>query len=290
LRVPKIQGKRSVYIIALLVAIPALVIAVWLGMNLRRHPIPKPLFTESNLQPAPPEDSNGYAYIYDNQIYNEYAQKDIGDINLLRNAASIEVFLDKTRGEYTFAKTMAERDDVKKMMGLYRDIIKKPLFADMVKPDASDSQKIHVYIALHNSITDALITRMQEKKYNAAFTLMKSQLNLNIQYLKSARSMTNYITSLQTYEKSLNILKSMLNQYASDMKRENAAVATCKEIGEILRTFNPQIIPLTQIVVFEYILLWKQTFDPAIQHPETSAYQGLKTKALVFFDRGLTQQ
>ena len=159
------------------------------------------------------------------------------------------------------------------MMGLYRDIIKKPLFADTVKPDASDSQKIRVYIALHNSITAALITRMQEKKYNAAFTLMKDQLNLNIQYLKSARSMINYILSMQTYEKSLNILKSMLNQYVSDMKRENAAVATCREIGGMMRTFNPHDIPLTHIVAFEYILLWKQTFDPAIQHPEAPAYR-----------------
>ena len=83
---------------ALLVAIPALAIIVWLGMNFRQHPVPKPLFTESNLQPAPPEDSNGCAYIYDNQIVNEYAQKDINDINLFRNAASIELFLDKTRG------------------------------------------------------------------------------------------------------------------------------------------------------------------------------------------------
>jgi hypothetical protein len=259
-------------------------------MNLKKHPVPKPLFTENNLPPAPPVDSNGYAYIYDNQIFNEYAQKDICDINLFRNAASIELFLDKTRGEYTVAKTLAERDDVKKMMGLYRDIIKKPLFADMAKPDSSDSQKISIYIALHNSITAAIIIRMQEKKYNAAFTLMKNQLNLNIQYLKSARSMTNYITSLQTYEKSLNILKSMLNQYVSDMKRENAAVATCREIGDMMRAFNPQTISLTQIVAFEYILLWKQTFDPAIQHPEASAYQGMKYKALVFFDRGLTQQ
>jgi hypothetical protein len=290
LKLPKLKGKSSVYIIALLIAIPALVIIVWLGMNLRRHPVPKPLFTESNLPPAPAEDSNGYAYIYDNQIFNEYVQKDICDINLFRNAASIELFLDKTRDEYTFAKTLSERDDVKKMMGLYRDSIKKPLFADMVKPDASDSQKIRIYIALHNSITATLITRMQEKKYNAAFTLMKGQLNLNIQYVKSARSMTNYATSLPTYEKSLNILKSMLNQYAGDKKKENAVVATCREIADMMRTFNPQNVPLPQIVVFEYILLWKQTFDPAIQHPEAPAYQGMKNKALVFFDRGLTQQ
>ena len=290
LRVPKLKGKRSIYIIAFLVAMPVLATIVWLGMNLWRNPVPKPLFAESNLPPAPPEDSNGYAYIYDNQIFNEYTSKDICDINLFRNAASVELFLDKKRGEYAFVKTLAERDDVKKMMGLYRDIIKKPLFADMVKPDASDSQKIRIYVALHNSITASLITRLQEKKYNAAFRLMKDQMNLNIQYLKSSRSMTNYTTSMQTYEKSLNILKSMLNQYVSDQKRENAAVATCREIGDMMRMFTPQNISLMQIVVFEYILLWKKAFDPAIQHPEEPVYQGMKNKALVFFDRGLTRQ
>jgi hypothetical protein len=202
----------------------------------------------------------------------------------------MELFLDKTRGEYTVAKTLAERDDVKKMMGLYRDIIKKPLFADMVKPDAGDSQKSRVYIALHNSITASLVARMQGKKYNEAFKLLKDQLNLNIQYSKSARSMTSYITSMQTYEKSLNILKSMLNQFNGNAKMGNESVATCREIADMMRAFNPQNISLAQIVVFEYINLWKQRFDPAIQHPEAPAYQGMKYKALVFFDRGLTQQ
>lgn len=288
--VPKLKGKSSVYIIALLVAIPALVIIVWLGMNLRKHPVPKPLFTEVNLPPMPPEDSNGYAYLYDNQIFNEYAQKDIGDINFLRNAATMEIFLDKTRGEYNIAKTLAEHDDVKKMLGLYRDIIKKPVFADMEKPDTGDAQKVRVYIAMHNSITDALITRMQEKKYNEAFTLMRDQLNLNIQYSKSARSVINYITSLQTYDKSLNILKSMLNQFSGTTKMGNESIATCREIGEMMRMFNPQNIPLAQFVMFEYIDLWKQKFDPSVQHPEGSVYQGMKYKPLVFFDRGLTRQ
>jgi hypothetical protein len=288
--VPKLKGKRSVYIIALLAAIPAMVIVVWLGMNLRKHPVPKPLFTEVNLPAVPAEDSNGYAYIYDNQIFNEYAPKDISDINLLRNAASIELFLDKTRGEYTVAKTLAERDDVKKMMGLYRDIVKKPLFADMVKPDAGDSQKNRVYIALHNSITASLVVRMQGKKYNEAFRLLKEQLNLNIQYSKSARSMANYTTSMQTYDKSLSILKSMLNQFSGNAKMGNESVAACREIADMMRAFNPQNVPLAQIVVFEYINLWKQKFDPAIQHPEAPVYQGMKYKALVFFDRGLTHQ
>ena len=289
-KVPKFKGKKSVYVIVFLALIPALALMVWLGMNLRKHSAPNPLFTEANLTHVPPEDSNGYLYIYDNQIFNEYAQKDICDINLFRNAASMELFLDKTRGEYAVAKTLAERDDVKKMLGLYRDIIKKPVFVDAVKPDMGDAQKIRVYLALHNSITAALLTRMQEKKYNAAFTLMKDQLNLNIQYLKSARSMLNYITSLQMYDKTLNILKSMLNQFGGAVKMGNDSIGVCREIGGMTRAFNPQSIPLDRIVVFEYINLFKQKFDPSMQHPESSIHQGMKFKALAFFDRGLTQQ
>jgi hypothetical protein len=289
-KVPKFKGKGFVCIIIFLAVISAVVIMVWLGMNLKKHPVPKPLFTEGNLMQVPPEESNGYMYIYDNQLYNEFAQKDLGDINLFRNAASMELFLDKTRGEYTVAKTLSERDDVKKMLGLYRDIIKKPVFADAVKPDAGDAQKVRVYIALHNSITAAIITRMQERKYNAAFTLMKDQLSLNIQYLKSARSMTNHIAAMQAYDKSLNILKSMLNQFGATVKMGNDTIAVCREIGGMMRMFNPQNIQLAQIVPFEYINLWKQKFDPAIQHPEAAVQQGMRFKALVFFDRGLTQR
>jgi hypothetical protein len=288
LRAPKFKGKRSVVMI--LVAVPALVVLVWLGMNLWKHSVPAPLFTESNLAPAPPADSNGCAIIYDNQVYNEFFTKDICDINLFSNAGSMEFFLDKTRGEYTVAKTLAVRDDVKKMMELYREIITRPLFADMAAPDPRDAQKVRVYIALHNSITATMITRMQEKKYGAAFSLMKDQLNLNIQFMRSARSMTSYISAMRMYEKSLNILKSMLNQFGTDRIMGNDAVATCREIGDLMRSLNPQSIPLAQIVMFEYILSWKQTLSPAIQHPEAAAYQGMKRKALVFFDRGLTQK
>ncbi len=290
LRAPRFKGKKSVYIVAILVAVPALVALVWLGMNLRKHMVPAPLFTESNLPPAPPADSNGCAIIYDNQVYNEFVTKDICDINLFSNAGAMENYLDKSRGEYTVAKTLAVRDDVKKMMGLYRDIIRKPLFADMAVPDPRDAQKVRVYVALHNSITATMITRMQEKKHGAAFKLMKDQLNLNIQFIGSARSMNNYITAMRIYDKSLNILKSMLNQFGADKNMGNEALAASREIGGLIRSFNPQGVPLAQIVMFEYILSWKQTFNPAIQHPESATYQGMKRKALVFFDRGLTQK
>jgi hypothetical protein len=287
LKVPKFKVKG---IALLIIAAPALLLAVWLGMNLRRHAVPKPLFTASNLPPAPPADTNGYSSLYDDQIYNEYFNKDMCDINLFRNASSMEAFLDKTRGEYAMARELAGRDDVKKMIGLYRDIIKMPQFADMVVPDLRDQQKVRVFCALHNSITALLITRLQEKKYGAAFKILKDQMILNIQYMKSARSMTNYLSSIQLYDKTLNIMKSILNQFAAIEKKDAEAVAACKEIGAMLQSFNPQTISLAPIVTFEYIISWKQTFDPALQQTEAAFYQGIKYKRLVFFDRGLTEQ
>ncbi len=290
LSVPKFKGNRSLYLIVLLVGVPALMVSIWLGMNLRKHPVPGPLFTESNLPPSPPADANGCLLVYDNQLYNEYFSRDLSDINLLRNAASMERFLDKTTGEYTVAKNLAGRDDVKKMMGVYRDIMKKPVFADTVMPGPQDAQKYRVYVALHNSITAVMVSRIQEKKYAAAFKLMKDQLNLNIQYIGSARSMINYITAMQAYEKSLGILKSMLNQFNAGRKMGNDSLAACREIGELVRSFNPQGASLAPIVMFEYIAVWKQTFNPLIQHPEAAIRQIMKRKPLVFFDRGLTQQ
>ncbi len=290
IKTPQFKGKKSAYIITILIAVPVLAAALWLGMNSRKHPVPKPLFTESNLPQVTLADSNGCAVIYDDQVYNEYFAKDICDINLFSNAGSMELFLDKTRGEYTVAKTLAVRDDVKKMMELYREIIKKPLFADMAVPDVRDAQKVRVYMALHNSITAVMITRMQERKNGAAFNLMRDQLNLNIQYVKSARSMNNYITALRAYEKSLRILRSMLNQFGPDMNMGNDVFTACREVGDLMRTFNPQGVSLAQIVMFEYILSWKQNFNPSIQHPEAATYQGMKRKPLVFFDRGQTQE
>jgi hypothetical protein len=288
-KVPRFKGKL-VYIALFPVVALVLVLVVWLGMNLWRHPAAKPLFTEANLPALAPADTNGCAYLYDDQIYNEYSTKDLSDVNMFRNAASMEVFLDKTRDEYAFAKTIAARDDVKKMMGLYHDIIIRPVFADMVQPDVRDARKIGVNMALHNSITDTIITNMQEKKYGAAFKLMKEQMNLNIQYIKSARSMNNYLVSLRAYEKSLDILKSMLNQSAAGGNKGNTAIATCREISDMMQSFNPRAQPLAPLVVFEYILSWKQTFNPAIDHPEAPTYQGMKRRALVFFDRGMTQR
>jgi hypothetical protein len=290
LRIPKFQGKWSVYVIVPLVIVPVLIISAWLGMNMIRRSVPKPLYTENDLPKAPPAEINGYAYIYDNATAGEYSTKDISDNNLFRNAASIEFFLDKTRGEYAFAKTLSEREDVIKMMDLVGDIMNKSTFADMAMPIDPDSQKVRAYMALHNSITATLIARMQEKKYGAAFKLMKDQLNLNIQYMRSARSMNDYLTSMHSYEKSLDIMKSMLNQFSGEKRMGNDAIAASREIGDIIRSFNPQSITLTNIVMFEYILLWKRTFDPSIQHPETSTYQRMKYKALAFFDRGGTQR
>nr|HPL18915.1 hypothetical protein [Spirochaetota bacterium] len=131
--VPKVKGKKSLRIAAILGAVPMLLLAVWLGINLVKHSAPPPLFTEINLPPVPPADTNGCSVIYDSQVYNEFFTKDICDINLFSNASSMELFLDPARGEYTVAKTLAARDDVKKMMGFYRDIIRMPVFADMVK-------------------------------------------------------------------------------------------------------------------------------------------------------------
>jgi hypothetical protein len=287
---PRAKGKRSLRVAAVLGAVPVLLIAVWLGMNLVKHSAPPPLFTENNLPPVPPADTNGCSVIYDNQVYNEFFAKDICDINLFSNASAMELFLDKARGEYTVAKTLAARDDVKKMMGLYRDIIKKPVFADMAKPDPADGQKYRVYLALHNSITATMIVRMQEKRYGEAFRLMRDQMSLNIQYIRSARSMTNYLTAMRAYEKSLNILKSMMNQFTGDRRMGGDVVAASREIAELIKTLNQQGVSLSQIVMFEYILSWKQNFNPAVRHPEAGVLQGMKRKALVFFDRGLTQK
>ncbi len=287
---PKFQGKKSLYVAAVLAAVPLLLIAVWLGMNLVKHSVPPPLFTEVNLAPVPPADTNGCSVIYDNQVYNEFFTRDICDINLFSNASAMELFLDKTRGEYTVAKTLAARDDVKKMMGFYRDIIRMPVFADMVKPEPADAQKYRVYLALHNSITAVMIARMQEKRYGEAFRLMKDQVSLNIRYIQSARSMTNYLGAMRAYEKTLNILKSMMNQFTGDRRMGGDVVAVSREIADLIRTLNPHSVPLSQIVMFEYILSWKQNFNPAVRHPEASVHQGMKRKALAFFDRGLTQK
>jgi len=132
--------------------------------------------------------------------------------------------------------------------------------------------------------------RMQEKRYGDAFRLMKDQMNLTIQYIRSARSMTNYLAAMRVYEKSLNILKSMLNQFTGDRRMGGVVVAASREIADLIGTFSPQGVPLSQIVMFEYILSLKQNFDPAIQHPEAGVRQGMKRKALAFFDRGLTQK
>lgn len=288
-RVQKLRGKRTA-VIVVLVAVPVLLAAVWLGLNLHRHSVPGPLFTENNLPPAPPADSNGYALLYDDQIYAEYAAKDICDVNLFSNAGTIENFLDKSRGEYTVAKNLAARDDVKKLMGLYRAIIAKPLFADMAKPDARDSQRTNVYMALHNAVTASIITRLQEKKYGAAFSLMKGQLGLNIQFVKSARSMNAFSMSMRAYDKSLRILKSMLGLFGADRAMGNEAVTACRDIGAMMDSFDPQNVGIAPIIMFEYILSWKQTFNPSIKNPEAMVYQMMNRKALVFFDRGLTQK
>ena len=142
LRPPKLKGKRSVYLAALLVGVPVLVLITWLGMNLVHLPVRKPLFTVRDLPQTAAADSNGFALLYDDLIAGEYARTDISDTNLFRNAASLELFLDATRGEYAMAKTLAARDDVKKMIGLYRDIIKKPVFADMAMPVENDMLKV----------------------------------------------------------------------------------------------------------------------------------------------------
>ncbi len=287
---PKARGSRSKYIVVILAAIPALTVALWLGMNLRKHPVPAPLFTERNLPPLPPAAANGYAALYDGGIYNEYSPKDLCDINLLRNASSIESFLDKTRGEYAVAKNLAGREDVKKMLGLYRDIMKKEAFADMAMPAPQDLQKVRVYIAMNNSLLAAIVASMQQKKYGAAFRMMKDALDLNRKYIQSARSMNNYMLSMQAYDKSLDILKSMLAQFGEKRTMGNDAIAICRETGTMLSSFNPQGVPLDRIVMFEYILSWKQTFSPAIRNPEAATRQGMKRKTLVFFDRGLTQK
>lgn len=287
---PKSRGSRSKFVILVLAAIPALAVALWLGMNLRKHPVPEPLFTEGSLPPLPPADANGYAILYNNGIYNEYSPKDLCDINLLRNASSIESFLDRTRGEYTVAKNLAGREDVKKMLGIYRNIMKKEVFADMAVPVPQDLQKARVYIAMNNSLLAAVVVSMQQKKYGDAFRMMKDALDLNRRYIQSARSMNNYNLSMQAYDKSLDILKSMLAQFGDKRTMGNDAVAICRETGTMLSSFNPQSIPLDRIVMFEYILSWKQTFSPAIRRPEAAALQGMKRKALVFFDRGLTQK
>ena len=289
-KVPRFKGGRLRYVALVPLIAVAAVLVVWLGMNLWHRPVPKPLFTEANLPPVPAADTNGYADLYNDQVYNEFSGKDLCDANMFRNAAAMEVFLDKTRDEYNFAKTLAARDDVKKMLGLYREIITKPVFADMVQPDVRDARKFSVFLALHNTITDAAITSMQEKKYGAGFKLMKDQLNLNIQYFKSARSMTDYLVSLHAYEKSLDILKSMLAQSGPKGSIAGSAVSTCREISDMLQSFNSRAVPLGPIVMFEYVLSWKQTFNPGIEHPEASTYQGMKRRALVFFDRGLTQR
>ncbi len=287
---PKARGSRTKYVIVLLAAIPALAVALWLGMNLRKHAVPAPLFTEGNLPQPPLADDNGYAILYDNEVYSEYSPRDLCDINLLRNASSIEFFLDKTRGEYTVAKNLAGREDVKKMLGLYREIMKKEAFADMAMPNPQDLQKVRVYIAMNNSVLAAVIASMQQKKFGAAFRMMKDELSLNIRYMQSARSMNNYLMSVQAYDKSLGILKSMLAQFGDKQKMGNDAIAVCRETGVMLSSFNPQGIPLDRIVMFEYILSWKNTFNPAIQNPEAATRHGMKRKALVFFDRGLTQK
>lgn len=289
-KVPRFKGKRLMFLLLLPAAAFAVVLIVWLGMNLWRHPIPKPLFTEARLAAQPVVDSNGYTLLCDEQISREYSARDLSDVNMFRNASSMEVFLDKKRDEYTYAKTLAGRDDVKKMMGLYREIITKPVFADVARPDARDARKAGVYMALHNSITDTIITDMQEKKYGAAFKLMKDQLDLNARYIVSARSMNNYVTSLRAYDKSLDIMKSMLNQSGANGRVAHHAAATCREIADMMRSFNPRSVPLKPIVMFEYILSWKNTFNPSIEHPEAPVYQGMKRRFLVFFDRGLTQK
>jgi hypothetical protein len=289
-KVPRFRGRPLLYIALLPVIVLVAILVVWLGMNLWRRPVPKPLFTETNLAAAPAADTNGCALLYDEQVYNEFSGKDLADANMFRNAAAVEVFLDATRDEYNFAKTLAARDDVKKMMGLFKEITAKPVFADTVQPDVRDARKISVYLALHNAITDTIITDMQGKKFGAAFKLMKDQLNLNQQYFKSARSMTNYLMSLHAYEKSLDILKSMLAQSGPKGPVAAGSAATCREIGDLLQSFNARAIPLAPIVMFEYVLAWKQTFNPGIEHPEASTYQGMKRRALVFFDRGLTQR
>jgi len=289
-KVPRFKGRPLLYVALVPLIAVAAVLVVWLGMNLWRRPVPKPLFTEASLAPVPAADTNGCADLYNDQVYNEFSGKDLCDANMFRNAAAMEVFLDKTRDEYNFAKNLAARDDVKKMLGLYREIIKKPVFADMVQPDVRDARKFSVFIALHNTITDAAITSMQEKKYGAGFKLMKDQLSLNQQYFQSARSMTNYLMSLHAYEKSLDILKSMLAQNGPNGSIAGGSVTTCREIGDLLQQFNARAVPLAPIVMFEYILSWKQTFNPGIEHPEAPTYQGMKRRALVFFDRGLTER
>lgn len=287
-KAPQLRGRRSLRIAAFLAGVPAAIIIAWLGVNLIHRPVPPPLFTERDLQQLPPAESNGYAYLYDDRIAGEYAAKDISDNYLFRNAASLELFLDKTRGEYSMARTLAVREDVKKMIGLYGDIMKKQVFADMTMPQGNDLQKARAFYALHNAMTATIIARMQEKKPGAALAMMKDQLDLTVKYARSARSMFNYTGALQVYDKSLDILKSMLAVSGGAMGKD--AIASCREIAGVARSFNPATIPLDRIVVFEYIISWRRAFDPSIPHPEESVRRGMKYKKLVFFDRGATQR
>ena len=129
---------------------------------------------------------------------------------------------------------------------------------------------------------------MQNKKTGAAFAMMKDQMSLAMRYMGSARSMNNYLTAVQAYEKSLDILRSMLNLSGGAMG--NDALTACRGIGDLLRSFNPHTVSLDRIVVFEYILAWRRTFDPSIPHPEESVRRSMKYRSLAFFDRGSTQR
>ena len=100
--------------------------------------------------------------------------------------------------------------------------------------------------------------------------------------------MNNYLTAVQAYEKSLDILRSMLNLSGGAMG--NDALTACRGIGDLLRSFNPHTVSLDRIVVFEYILAWRRTFDPSIPHPRNPFAEALDNDSAFFRHRGSTQR
>lgn len=280
-------GRPALYAAAVLAGVPLLIVAVWLGMNLISRPEPDPLFTESDLPQIPPAGSNGFTLLHDRPDAEEYGRKDIGNINLFRNAASPDAFLDPARGEYEMAKSLAARDDVKKMMRLYREIMARQVFADTAMPRA-DGRGDGAFAALYNSMTATLMARLQEKKQDAAFEIVRDQIKLTMQYVMTARSMDNFRNALSAYDRSLDVLKSMLDRSGGALGPE--ALSACSEAGSMLRSFNPRVLSLDRIVVYEYILSWKRTFDPSKKDPEASVLRGMKYRKLAFFDRGATRR
>ncbi|MBN1496039.1 MAG: hypothetical protein JXA07_04675 [Spirochaetes bacterium] len=280
-------GRPALYFVAVLAGVPLLIVAVWLGMNLISRPVPDPLFTERDLPRILPAGSNGYTLLHDGPDAAEYGRKDIGNINLFRNAASLDAFLDPARGEYEMAKSLAARDDVRKMMRLYREIMARQVFADTGMPRA-DERGDGAFAALYNSMTATLMARLQEKKQGAAFVILRDQIKLSMQYVMTARSMDNFRNALSAYDRLLDVLESMLKRSGGSLGPE--ALSACNETGSMLRSFNPRVLSLDRIVIYEYILSWKRAFDPAKKDPEASVLRGMKYRKLAFFDRGDTRR